>query len=159
MSEKRLHRMFWLGTISVLPFWLLIIIFPRWSISRRIMKSVLPLILPASVHTAFIVMLLRSRPDLKDDYSALLPLSSSKVLTKMTERDMATVSWLHMLPGDLFIGRWIYLDSQERALNPWLVSPLLIVTCTSGSLGFVLYLLLRLLVETEDGRTGVRGRR
>jgi hypothetical protein len=137
--------MFWLGTISVLPFWALIIFFPHWSFTHRIMKSVLPLVLPASVHTAFIVMLLRSRPDLKDDYAALFPLSSSKVITKMTERDLATVSWLHMLPGDLFIGRWIYLDSRERHFRPWLVSLPLVVTCTSGSIGLVFYLLLRVL--------------
>ena len=145
MSEKRLNLMFWLGTISILPFWFLIIFFPRWSVTHQIMKSALPLVLPASVHTAFIVMLLRSRPDLKDDYSALFPLSSNKVITKMTERDMATVSWLHMLPGDLFIGRWIYLDSRKRNLNPWLVSLPLVVTCTSGSIGFVCYLLFRVL--------------
>jgi hypothetical protein len=137
--------MFWLGTASVLPFWFLIIFFPRRSVTRKIVESALPLVLPASVHTAFIVMLLRSRPDLKDDYAALFPLSSSKVITKLTERDMATVSWLHMLPGDLFAGRWIYLDSRKRNLNPWLVSLVLVVTCTSGSIGFVLYLLLRVL--------------
>ena len=145
MSEKRLNFMFWLGTISILPFWTLIIFFPRWSVTRKIMESVIPLILPASVHTAFGIMLFQSRPDLKDDYSAMFPLSSSKVITKMTERDMATISWLHMLPGDLFIGRWMYLDSQKRNLSPWLVSPALIVTCTSGSMGFVFYLLLRVL--------------
>lgn len=137
--------MFWLGTISVLPFWFLIIFFPRWSVTRQIMKSVLPLILPASVHTAFIVMLLQSRSDLKDDYSALFPLSAGKVIGKMTERDMATVSWLHMLPGDLFIGRWLYLDSRKRDYSPWFASLLLVVTWTSGSIGFVFYLLLRVL--------------
>ena len=146
MSEKRLNVMFWLGTILALPFWFLIIFCPRWSVTHRVMQSALPLVLPAWAHTAFIVMLLRSRPDLKDDYSALFPLSSGKVITKMTERDMATVSWLHMLPGDLFIGRWMYLDSRKRNLSPWLVSPALIVTCTSGSIGFIVYLLLRMLI-------------
>jgi hypothetical protein len=145
MSEKRLNLMFWLSTISVLPFWALIIFFPRRSITHRIMKSVLPLVLPASVHTAFILMLLKSRPDLKDDYSALFPLTASKVIAKMTEPDMATVSWLHMLPADLFIGRWMYFDSQERDLSPWLASPTLFLTCTSGSIGFVLYLIVRTL--------------
>jgi hypothetical protein len=145
MPEKRLNLMFWLGTISIFPFWVLIIFFPHWSLTRKVMESVLPLVLPASVHTTFIMMLLQSRPDLKDDYSALIPLSSSKIITKMTERDMATVSWLHMLPGDVFIGRWMYLDSREHNLNPWLVSLLLAITCTSGSIGFILYLLFRTL--------------
>lgn len=143
MSEKRLKFMFWLGTISVLPFWMLVIFFPRRSVTQRIMKSVLPIVLPAAVHTAFIAMLLKSRPDLKDDYSAMFPLTSSKVLAKMTEPDMATVSWLHMLPADLFLGRWMYFDSRKRNLSPWLVSPTLAVTSTSGSVGFILYLMVR----------------
>jgi len=145
VSEKRLRSMFWLGTISVLPFWMLVIFFPRRSVTQRIMKSVRPIVLPAAVHTAFIAMLLKSRPDLKDDYSAMFPLSSSKVLAKMTEPDMATVSWLHMLPADLFLGRWMYFDSRKRNLSPWLVSPTLAVTSTSGSVGFILYLMVRTL--------------
>lgn len=59
------------------------------------------------------------------------------------EQDMAPVSWLHMLPGDLFAGRWIHLDSRKRDVHPWLVSLGLVVTFASGSIGFLLYLLLR----------------
>ena len=107
------------------------------------MRSPLYLVPSALVHTAFIARLLRTRPDLRDDYAALVPLTPQKILTKMAEPDMATVSWLHMLPGDLFIGRWIYFDSQERGLSPWLVSPVMGLTCTSGSIGYILYLIVR----------------
>jgi hypothetical protein len=137
--------MFWLSTISVLPFWLLIIFLPRWPLTRRIMKSLLPILLPASLHTVFVVMLLRSRPDLKDDYSSLFPMTPGKVIAKMTERDIATASWLHMLPGDLLMGRWMYFDTQERKLNPRLVAPALSLTLSSGPIGFVLYLIVRAL--------------
>jgi hypothetical protein len=120
------------------------------------MKSVLPVVLPASIQTAFVVMLLRNRPDLKDDYSALFPLSSGKVIAKIAEPDIATASWLHMLPGDLLFGRWMYLDSQKRGLSPWFASPMLFVTCISGSIGFMLYLMGRALQgltpKTSDQR-------
>ena len=145
MSEEFLSLLFWLSTISVLPFWVLVIFFPRWSITQRMVKSPLAFILPALIHTAFIIMLLQSRPNLQDDYSALFPLTPGKILLKMAEPDMATVSWLHMLPADLFIGQWIYSDSQKRNLSSWLVSPTLFVTCMSGSIGFIFYLLVRTL--------------
>jgi hypothetical protein len=145
MSDKRLSFMFWLSTISVLPFWLLIIFLPRWPLTRRVMKSLLPVLLPASLHTAFVVMLLSSRPDLKDDYSSLFPLTPGKVIAKMTERDIATASWLHMLPGDLMMGRWMYFDSQEQRLSHWLMVPALSLTLSSGPIGFVLYLIVRAL--------------
>jgi hypothetical protein len=95
-------------------------------------------------------MLLATRPDLKEDYSTLFPLAPGRILIKMAEPDLATVSWLHMLPGDLFIGWWIYLDSRERGLGPWIVSPALLVTCLSGSIGFVLYLLARTLQDVVN---------
>ncbi len=142
MSEGTLRFMFWLGTISVLPFWTLAIFFPRWPVTQRLMRSPLFLILTALIQVAFIIMLLPNRPDLKDDYSTLLLLSPSKILTKMAEPDITTASWLHMLPGDLFIGQWIYLDSQMRNLSPWLVSPTLFLTLMSGSIGFILYLIV-----------------
>ncbi len=150
VSEDILSCMFWLSTISVLPFWVLVIFFPRRSITHRIMKSPLSFVLPALIHTAFIIMLFQSRPDLKDDYSALFPLTPSKILVKMAEPDMATVSWLHMLPADLFIGQWIYFDSQKRNLSPWLVSPTLLLTCISGSIGFILYLIVRALQDVTS---------
>jgi hypothetical protein len=142
MSEDILSFMFWLGTISVLPFWTLVIFFPRRPVTQRMMKSPLVLVLTALIQAAFIIMILPNRPDLKDDYSALLLLTPSKILAKMAEPDIATASWLHMLPGDLFIGQWIYLDSRKRNLSPWLVSPTLFLTCMSGSIGFILYLIV-----------------
>jgi hypothetical protein len=145
LSEKTLQTMFWIGTIAIFPFWILVIFFPRQPITRRMVESLWPYLLPAAAHTAFIGMLLRTRPDLQDDYAALFPLSAGKVIDKLTERDMATVGWLHMLLGDVFIGRWIYLDSRERNMNPWLASLPLAVTSTSGSIGLPLYLLLRVL--------------
>ena len=35
----------------------------------------------------------------------------------------ATVAWVHFLAFDLFVGRWAYLDSRERGISAWLVSP------------------------------------
>jgi hypothetical protein len=143
MSNEFLDFMFWLSTISVFPFWLLVIFFPRWSVTQWTMKSPLFFVLPALIHTAFVVLLLASRPDLKDDYSALFPFTPSKILVKMGEPGLATVSWLHMVPADLFIGQWIYFDGQKRNLSPWLVSPTLFITCTSGPIGFIFYLIVR----------------
>jgi hypothetical protein len=32
----------------------------------------------------------------------------------------ATIAWIHFLAFDLFIGRWIYLDSLQRRMSGWL---------------------------------------
>jgi hypothetical protein len=52
----------------------------------------------------------------------------------------ATIGWLHFLALDLFVGRWIYLDSRERGLSAWLISPVLFLTLMFGPIGLLAYL-------------------
>jgi hypothetical protein len=145
MTDRQVNRWFWLSTLSVSPFWLLMILFPRWSFTRRVMKSLFPIILPASVHAAYAALLIKSRPEIKEDLAALAAPTPDVVLSKMAEPDLVPVSWLHMLPADLFIGRWTYFDSQARGISPWLASSALFLIGTSGSIGFLIYLLVRFL--------------
>jgi Domain of unknown function (DUF4281) len=55
----------------------------------------------------------------------------------------ATVSWLHFLAFDLFVGRWIYLDGRERGAPAWVMAPMLFLTLMLGPFGFLLYLIVR----------------
>jgi len=55
----------------------------------------------------------------------------------------ASIAWVHFLAFDLFVGRWIYLDSQERGVRAWLMAPILFLTLMLGPVGFLLYLIMR----------------
>lgn len=55
----------------------------------------------------------------------------------------ATISWVHFLAFDLFVGRWIYLDGRQRRVNTWLMAPVLFLTLLFGPLGLLLHLCLR----------------
>src|SRR5262249_13308117 len=55
----------------------------------------------------------------------------------------ATIAWLHFLAFDLFVGRWIYLDSRERGITAWSMGPVLFLTLMMGPCGFLLYLIVR----------------
>lgn len=59
--------------------------------------------------------------------------------------EAAAVAWIHFLAFDLFVGRWIYLDSRTREVSAWLASPCLFFTLMLGPLGFLLYLAARRL--------------
>jgi len=50
---------------------------------------------------------------------------------------------VHFLAFDLFVGRWIYLDSRRRQVSPWLMAPLLFLTLMLGPAGLLLYLAVR----------------
>jgi hypothetical protein len=55
----------------------------------------------------------------------------------------AIIAWVHFLAFDLFVGRWIYLDSQERHISAWLMAPVLFLTLMVGPAGFLLYVFIR----------------
>ncbi|MFF3225884.1 abscisic acid-deficient protein Aba4 family protein [Nocardia suismassiliense] len=46
---------------------------------------------------------------------------------------------------DLFLGRWIYLDSRSRGIHSLVISPLLLFTILLAPLGVLAYLLIRSL--------------
>lgn len=55
----------------------------------------------------------------------------------------ATIGWVHFLTFDLLVGRWAYLESREKNITAWLVSPALFMVLMVGPIGFLLYLGLR----------------
>jgi hypothetical protein len=55
----------------------------------------------------------------------------------------AIIAWIHFLAFDLFVGRWIYLDSEEQRLSRWLMAPILFLTLMLGPIGFLSYLIAR----------------
>ncbi len=61
----------------------------------------------------------------------------------------ATLTWMQLLVGDFFIGRWIYLDSRERNLTAWIVSPSLFITYVFSPIGFLAYLVTRYWVQRQ----------
>ena len=46
----------------------------------------------------------------------------------------ATIGWIHFLAFDLFVGRWVYLDSRTRQITAWVASPLQISECAETTL-------------------------
>jgi hypothetical protein len=48
-----------------------------------------------------------------------------------------------MIAFDLFVGRWCWLDSRERAVPALLMAPILVLTIMFGPLGLLVYLAVR----------------
>jgi Domain of unknown function (DUF4281) len=130
---------FSLSSLSAIPLWLLMILAPRWGWTRRILASPLA-ILPAA--TLYAVLVLPSIPAV---FPTLANPTLETVQTLLGSPMGATVAWVHFLAFDLFVGRWAYLDSLERDLNPFLMAPILFAILMFGPLGFALYLGVRAL--------------
>ncbi len=154
MSPKLTERTFTLSNGLVLPFWLLMILFPRSRWTRRIMATPLPVALPAALYALWGLAVIRAgqaagedgegaRPDL----AAMLRPTAAGIAGGFAQPPFATLAWAHLVAFDLLAGRWIYLDSQERAIPAWQVAPALGFTLLTGPVGFLLYMTIRTIHE------------
>lgn len=147
-----MSSIFRLSSLLVLPFWVLMIFVPRWRWTTRIMRSPFVSVAPAAL---YIVLVL---PHLAEIWPAVSQPTIGGVAALLGSPAGATIAWIHFLAFDVFVGRWIYLDSGARRISAWLISPVLFFTLMLGPLGFLLYLIIRFAAGFDSGnRTAVSG--
>ncbi|MEV7010598.1 ABA4-like family protein [Streptosporangium sp. NPDC051022] len=124
----------------VVPFWALMIIAPTWSVTHRISSSPLIVLPPLAVYLVLVV----------PRFSALWAVVSTTDLDLITaffgQRAGAAILWAHVIAFDLFVGRWMYLDSRERRVHPLLMGPVLLLTILLSPIGLMVYLVIRYAV-------------
>lgn len=138
---------FSLSFLLVAPFWLLMIFVPRWHWTQRMMQSAL-IIVPAAV--LYLVLVL---PQFGQVLLELLNPQLPAIAALLGTERGATIGWVHFLAFDLFVGRWVYLDSRQRDINVLLMAPILFFVLMLGPIGFLIYLVVCAL---QDWRSGSR---
>jgi hypothetical protein len=113
------------------------ILLPRWRWTTRIVRSPLTSAAPAALYAAL------AFPRLGEIWPAVSQPTLSGVATLLGSPAGATIAWVHFLAFDLFVGRWIYLDSHERRISAWLMATVLFLTLMLGPVGFLFYLMVR----------------
>ena len=130
-------RVFDLSFYVAAPFWLLMIAAPHWAWTRRIISAPL-IVLPVLV--VWLVLAVPVFPDLV----ALVVRPELDGLVEFVRDDGALAAlWAQIIAWDLFIGRWMYLDSRERDVHPLVMGPLLVVTVLLSPIGLPVYLASR----------------
>lgn len=124
------------SSLLVMPFWLLMIVLPRWRMTQRLMRSPLVILAPALLYAALVL------PTVWEILSAVSNPSLTGITALLGTPAGATIAWVHFLAFDLFVGRWAYLDSRERGVSGWVMAPVLFLTLMLGPAGFALYLLV-----------------
>ncbi|MGF1487697.1 MAG: ABA4-like family protein [Prochloraceae cyanobacterium] len=106
-----INLIFNFANLFVLPFWGLMIFLPNWGITKKVMKSYIPFVILAGIYIYY--------------FSGSLDPESVKVLSNPNLDDLAGVfakpiitatGWTHFLIMDLFVGRWIYWQGQEKQI-------------------------------------------
>ncbi|MGC5031053.1 ABA4-like family protein [Micromonospora sp. DT229] len=119
------------------PFWALMILAPKWSVTARIIASPL-VVIPGVVIYALLVL-----PALGQVLPAVASPTLEGVRGLLGEPDGAAAGWAHMIVFDLFVGRWAWLDSRKRGVPSLVMAPVLVLTILLGPLGLAAYLALR----------------
>jgi hypothetical protein len=130
---------FTIANNAILPFWLLLIVAPRWRGTDWAVHSVA---VPVVLGFAYLWLLLRLTWG-----GEAMPGSSffslAGVMALFASPVAVTMGWIHYLVFDLFVGAWIGRDAVRRAIPHWMVAPCLIVTLFIGPVGLLLYFLVR----------------
>ncbi|HXJ21642.1 MAG TPA: ABA4-like family protein [Polyangia bacterium] len=146
--EKLVPFLFVAGGFTVMPFWLLMVFRPRWSLTSRVMRSPWVIAGPLAIYAALVVPRLPAllpvvaRPDLGTIAAVLgTPLG-------------ATVAWMHFLALDLLAGRWIFMDARARGMPALVSAPILLLTLLFAPLGLLAYAVVRSRAGTTIFRWG-----
>jgi hypothetical protein len=128
---------FELSNLVVLPFWALMVLVPTWSVTRRVIAS------PWIVAPPALIYLVTLLPVATMVLPEVINPVQARIASLLGTPTGVTLAWAHFVAFDLFVGRWIYCDSQSRVYSAWWVSPLLVLTLLVGPVGLLIYLVAR----------------
>ena len=140
------ETLFQISNLLVLPFWLLILFLPNWKWTQKIVSSLWIL---APVVLLYGILIIPQLPLLFGAFSGPSQPTLASVSVGLSSSEGALVAWTHLVTFDLFVGRWIYLDSRPKKRNSIWIGIILFFTFMLGPLGFLLYLMDNTLVRTK----------
>jgi len=136
----------WLN-LGVLPFWLVLIIFPQSQICRVFITSIFPISIISLVYSYLLYSLFNDGYDFLGNFELYLGLSS--ILNLFSDRSFLILFWCHFLAINLFCGGWIVKDSQKFGINKILITLPLILTYFIGPIGITIYWFIRIFYSKK----------
>jgi len=131
----------WLN-LGVLPFWLVLIIFPQSQICKVFITSIFPILILSLVYGYLIHLFFNEGYDFFTNFELYLGFSAVSIL--FTNKTFIILFWTHFLAINLFCGGWIVKDSQKLGINKILISLPLLITYFIGPIGLTIYWIIRI---------------
>ena len=138
----------WLN-LGVLPFWLVLIIFPQSQICKVFITSIFPISIISLVYSYLLYSLFNDGYDFLRNFELYLGLNS--ILNLFSDRSFLILFWCHFLAINLFCGGWIVKDSQKFGINKILITLPLILTYFIGPIGITIYWFIRIFYSKKIG--------
>lgn len=144
-----LSTAFQIANLSIIPFWLLLIVAPRWQGTNVLVHSMLYPLAIGVVYSVFALGGSFFAPNAPEG-GGFGSLEELAILFSSPPALFA--GWIHYLVFDLFVGAWEARDAQKRGVPHLLLIPCLILTCLLGPMGLLVYLVMRLILRKGGWR-------
>ena len=140
------ENIYLLANWGVIPFWILLILFPNHSLTNFFVQSVIvPLILGIGyVYLSYNLYLENNIFDGFELYSGLDGLYSM-----FANENLLLIFWLHFLAISLFAGAWIVRDARKYFIPKVVTIPTLVLTYFTGPVGLLIYWFLRIFFSKK----------
>ena len=136
------EQIFSIASSIAMISWIILVIAPRWIVTRKIILSgVIPLLLSV----AYLILIVLFFGSSEGGFGTL-----ADVMKLFTNEWVALAGWIHYLAFDLFVGIWEMKDAQEKGISHWFVIPCLFLTFMLGPVGFLLYCVLRFFLAKKE---------
>jgi hypothetical protein len=139
--------LFQLTFYLALPFWVLLILAPRWSGTPRVFASPWVTLLPLAVY------LVVALPHFGELWRVVSQPELGPLREFLGQPYGAAAIWAHLVTFDLFLGRWMYFEGRALGLPTVLVSVILLLTIFLSPFGLLAFLAAR------SGRVALTRRR
>ena len=136
----------WLN-LGVLPFWLVLIIFPQSQICRVFTVSIFPTFILSMVYGYLLYLFFNEDYNFIKNFELYLGLDA--VSNLFTDKNFIILFWLHFLAINLFCGGWIVKDSQKFEINRILLFFPILITYFIGPIGLTIYWVIRIFYSKK----------
>lgn len=121
--------------------WILMIFFPKWEWTPRIILGITVVIL-GLLYSYFLLNSFSF--EMFESFGSL-----AGIMALFTSPEAVLAGWIHYLAFDMVAGWFILSDSQKNKINHLLIIPCLLLTFMMGPIGFLLYIVVRSLTTKQ----------
>ncbi|MEO1486220.1 MAG: ABA4-like family protein [Bacteroidota bacterium] len=129
-------EVFSISNLMVLPMWLLMLVLPKWKVTRFLIDyRIIPIALSV-IYVTYIGIAISSGGMM--DFGSL-----ASVMELFTQENAVLAGWVHYLAFDLLVGMWMLDQNRNLGVHQLLMVPCLIGSFMFGPAGFLLFIIIK----------------
>ncbi|WP_299189185.1 ABA4-like family protein [uncultured Aquimarina sp.] len=134
---------FSIANMIAMPMWILMILLPKWKITRFLIDyKIIPIVL-SLIYAFYIFQAIQIGRGM--DFGSL-----ASVMALFTEENAVLAGWVHYLAFDLMVGMWILDQNKKIGIHQLLIAPCLFATFMLGPIGLLLFLIIKSIKQNKS---------